>query len=80
MASDIPLKKTLIALFEGDVETLKQFYPKPVGYNFAIRHIVHEHVLRLREQESREGVKQDVRTSEAIAEFVASVASVGADG
>lgn len=51
---DIPLEKALISFYEGDVDTLKQFYPRPIGYNLAVRTIVHEHCKVLRERASRE--------------------------
>lgn len=42
------LEKVTIRLHEGDKEILQDFYPK-IGYNKAIRHIIHKHCKTLEE-------------------------------
>lgn len=36
-----------IRLYRGDRDALEEFYPK-AGYNRIIRHLVHEHVLKMK--------------------------------
>jgi hypothetical protein len=52
LKTDRPLERKLVAFFEGDIEILKRFYPT-VGYNLAIRELVHAHCRHLEEQQSR---------------------------
>lgn len=61
-----PVKPVTLKLFEGDKETLAQFYPSPVGYNAAARQIIHNHCNKLRERASREGVNQHVRLTDEL--------------
>ena len=51
--SAIPLRKETIRFFEGDTDTLQEFYPQ-IGFNRAIRELVSQHCKALRERQSRE--------------------------
>lgn len=61
---DKPVEMVSLKLFEGDRDTLKQFYPMPLGYNAAARQIIHHHCNKLRERASREGVSANVRLTD----------------
>lgn len=78
---DKPLEMVTVKLFEGDKETLKSFYPLPLGYNAAVRQIVHHHCNKLRERASREGVPSNVRLDDASLDaLLASAAGTGDGG
>lgn len=47
-----PLEMASIRLYEGDRDTLASFYPS-IGYNAAVREIVHRHCRLLKEKEAR---------------------------
>lgn len=51
--TDLPLETISIRLYEGDKDVLRQFYPE-IGYNAAIRELVHKHVAKLRERLNRQ--------------------------
>lgn len=48
-----PTKKLLTQPYVEDIDTLKEFYPPPIGVNMAIREIVHNHCKKLREKANR---------------------------
>lgn len=51
--SAIPLEIVTSRLYAGDKTTLQSFYPD-IGYNTAIRELVHRHCRLLLEREARE--------------------------
>lgn len=55
---DRPTEKRLIAFFLGDVKTLVEFYPE-IGYNAAVRALVHAHCNKLRERANRSGAQDE---------------------
>ena len=68
--SPVPLELVTLNLVKGDREVLERFYPKPVGYQMAIRALVNQHVKALLERESRtDGALPDARPSISDAEF-----------
>lgn len=61
--STIPLEPVALRLYSGDKDVLKEFYPE-LGYNSAVREIVHRHVKALRERATRQGVTDNERLTE----------------
>lgn len=67
---EIPIEKKTLNLFEGDAETLAEFYPS-IGWSVALRQLAHVHAKRLRERHSRSGAKANDRAD--IADLAASI-------
>lgn len=72
--SDLPLEFVGLRLVAGDKATLQEFYPT-IGYNAAVRQIVHNHTKKLRERAAREGAQ-----SNAAIRALASELAAGDDG
>ena len=53
----LPLEKQTIRFYEGDIQTIADHYPQ-LGYNLAIRELVHNLAKRL-----REGTNQKLKTT-----------------
>lgn len=51
--SSLPLEMVSIRLYRGDRAVLQDFYAADIGYNIAIREIVHRHCRKLLEIEAR---------------------------
>lgn len=51
--SSIPLEMVSIRLYRGDRTVLQDFYGADIGYNIAVREIVHRHCRKLLEIEAR---------------------------
>jgi len=52
MPKDNKLEARLVRFYEGDIDTIKRFYPR-VGYNIVVRELVHTHCRSLIEAEAR---------------------------
>jgi hypothetical protein len=57
---DLPTTKRTLNFFEGDCETLADYYPT-LGWSAAVRQLVHIHAKKLRERASRSGAQSNER-------------------
>lgn len=60
---DHELESVHLKLFLGDKEILQRYYPKPIGYNAAVRALIRAHCRMLEESTSRQGETNVARTS-----------------
>lgn len=67
---DLPIEKKTLNLFDGDAQTLADFYPS-IGWSVALRQLAHVHAKKLREKHSRSGVQANDRAD--LADLAASI-------